>query len=257
MRETAAVRALARVGSLGDQPQLRLISALLFVAGVSTGNGRLARTAARMLIAHELATGFKSFVKHRVDRTRPRSARSTEQKQIKPGHSHAKELSSFPSGHSSGAVAVARAYIREYPEHSAAATAAAGIIMGAQISSSAHYLSDVVAGAFIGGGAEVLSSAAFPYMIRTSTKPMNGTKMPQTATLYRMVLPYHVCPYGLAAREMLEEHGYTIDEHLLRSREAVDEFMAQHDLDTTPLVIIDGQTIGGSDDLERYLTTKI
>lgn len=73
------------------------------------------------------------------------------------------------------------------------------------------------------------------------------------ATLYRMVLPDHICPFGLRAKAMLEAAGYEIDEHILASRPEVDAFMAKHGLATTPLIIIDGEKVGGSSDLERYL----
>ena len=44
----------------------------------------------------------------------------------------------------------------------------------------------------------------------------------RTATLYRMKLPTHECPYGLRAKEMLEQAGFDIDEHLLTTRDEVD-----------------------------------
>uniref|UniRef100_UPI0035CAE887 glutaredoxin domain-containing protein n=1 Tax=uncultured Sphingomonas sp. TaxID=158754 RepID=UPI0035CAE887 len=75
----------------------------------------------------------------------------------------------------------------------------------------------------------------------------------KTATLYRMVLPEHVCPFGVAARRMLDETGFVVDEHILRSRAEVDEFEAMHGVDTTPQVFIDGERVGGSDVLERFL----
>lgn len=75
----------------------------------------------------------------------------------------------------------------------------------------------------------------------------------RTATLTRMVLPDHTCPHGVRAKAMLEEAGFTIDEHILTSREAVDAFKAEHGLATTPLIEIDGETIGGCSDLETYL----
>ncbi|HET9511610.1 MAG TPA: glutaredoxin domain-containing protein [Sphingomonas sp.] len=78
--------------------------------------------------------------------------------------------------------------------------------------------------------------------------------MPEkTATLYRMVLPDHICPFGVRARQLLEDAGYAIDEHILGSREEVDAFEAEHGVETTPQVFIDGKRIGGSDDLARYL----
>ncbi len=75
----------------------------------------------------------------------------------------------------------------------------------------------------------------------------------KTATLYRMVLPDHVCPFGVRAKQMLEGSGYTVDDRILRSREEADAFKAEHGVATTPQVFIDGDRIGGSDDLERYL----
>ena len=75
----------------------------------------------------------------------------------------------------------------------------------------------------------------------------------KTATLYRMVLPDHTCPFGIRAKCLLEEAGFTVDDHILTSRDAVDAFKREHDVDTTPLVFIGAEQIGGSDDLERYL----
>lgn len=75
----------------------------------------------------------------------------------------------------------------------------------------------------------------------------------RTATLYRMVLPDHTCPYGVRARQLLEEAGFEIDEHILATREEVDAFEAQHGVDTTPQVFIDDQRIGGCEELEAYL----
>ena len=77
----------------------------------------------------------------------------------------------------------------------------------------------------------------------------------RTATLTRMVLPDHECPFGLRAKAMLEQAGFDIDERILASREEVEAFKADHNLTTTPLVEIDGEVIGGSDDLERFLAS--
>lgn len=78
--------------------------------------------------------------------------------------------------------------------------------------------------------------------------------MPQrTATLYRMKLPTHECPYGLLAKRMLDDAGFEVDEHLLTSREQVDVFKEEHAISTTPLIFIDGEEIGGSEQLAAYL----
>jgi len=76
------------------------------------------------------------------------------------------------------------------------------------------------------------------------------------ATLYRMVLPDHVCPFGLKARELLSRDGFAIDEHLLTTREQTDAFKREHGLATTPLVFIGDERIGGADDLERWLARQ-
>lgn len=77
-----------------------------------------------------------------------------------------------------------------------------------------------------------------------------------SATLYRMVLPDHTCPFGTRAKQMLEEAGFQIDDRILRSREEVDAFEEEHGVETTPQIFINGELVGGSDDLERYLHTK-
>jgi glutaredoxin 3 len=84
---------------------------------------------------------------------------------------------------------------------------------------------------------------------------MKGREMNEdrNATLYRMVLPEHTCPFGVRAKRMLEEHGFEVDEHILSSRQEVDAFKAEQNVQTTPVIFIGGERIGGSDDLERYL----
>jgi glutaredoxin 3 len=77
----------------------------------------------------------------------------------------------------------------------------------------------------------------------------------KAATLYRMVLPEHTCPYGVRAKQLLEEHGFEVEEHILGSREEVDAFKAKESVQTTPQIFIGRQRVGGSDDLERYLTS--
>ena len=75
----------------------------------------------------------------------------------------------------------------------------------------------------------------------------------RAATLYRMVLPDHTCPFGVRAKQMLEEAGFQVDDRTLTSRPEVDAFKTEHGLTTTPLIFIGDEKIGGSDDLERWL----
>lgn len=154
---SAAMEALGRFASLGDQPPLRTLCVATIAAGLAGGNRRLARAGLRMLASHTLATLAKDFVKRRVDRTRPRSKGGKGKDHIpRPGRHTAKEETSFPSGHSAGAAAVARAFARDYPEYSAPAHAAAGALALAQIPRCAHYPTDVGAGLAIGVAAEAV-----------------------------------------------------------------------------------------------------
>jgi glutaredoxin len=68
-----------------------------------------------------------------------------------------------------------------------------------------------------------------------------------------MKLSDHECPYGLLAKRMLDDAGFDVDEHLLTTREEVDAFKAEHGVDTTPQVFIDGKRIGGSEELADFL----
>lgn len=74
----------------------------------------------------------------------------------------------------------------------------------------------------------------------------------RSATLYRMVMPTHTCPFGIKALDLLRRRGFTVDDHWLTTREQVDAFKAEHGVATTPQVFIDGERIGGYDDLRRH-----
>ncbi len=78
-----------------------------------------------------------------------------------------------------------------------------------------------------------------------------------TAVLYRMVMDQHLCPYGLKARDLLRRKGYRVEDHPLRSREAIDAFKAAQGVSTTPQVFIGGERVGGYEDLKRKLGLKV
>ena len=165
-REQLPVRLLSKFSELGDQPQLRMIAGGTALAGLLLGKGRLLRAGLRMLVAHEAATLVKNIVKTRIDRTRPRAAKHHRQAKPRPGKRTAKKHTSFPSGHSAGAVAVAQAFSREFPEHRGAALGAAGMVAVAQIPRCAHYPTDVGAGALIGAGTEALLAIPWNWIDR-------------------------------------------------------------------------------------------
>lgn len=81
---------------------------------------------------------------------------------------------------------------------------------------------------------------------------MQTETRPPKAVLYRMVMQDHMCPHGLKAKDLLERHGYEVEDHHLSSREEVDTFKAEHGVKTTPQAFIDGKRVGGFDDLNAY-----
>lgn len=79
----------------------------------------------------------------------------------------------------------------------------------------------------------------------------------KTASVHRMVMPDHVCPYGRKAVWLLKSKGYTVEDHHLTTREQTDAFKAEHGVKTTPQVFIDGIRIGGYDDLRRHFGQRV
>ncbi len=80
---------------------------------------------------------------------------------------------------------------------------------------------------------------------------------PKEAILYRMVMPNHVCPYGLKARALLRRQGFKVDDRWLTTRDETDAFKAEHGVKTTPQTFIGGERIGGYDDLRRYFGKRV
>ena len=162
-RKSALVRAIEPLAKLGDQPPLRTLCGAVIALGLIRGDRRLLRTGVRMFAAHSLATWAKNIVKHRIDRTRPRQAAAKgRDHRLSVGRKRARAETSFPSGHSAGAAAVAGAFAREYPEYGVAAASGAGLVALAQIPRSAHYPTDIGAGLAIGIAAEWVTDAVFP-----------------------------------------------------------------------------------------------
>lgn len=157
-RDHPAVAALGKFGELGDQPPMVALCAATIAAGLVRRDGRLASTGVRMLAAHALATGIKRVIKHSVDRTRPKLLVEEGRYETGPGRHKDGEYSSFPSGHTAGALAVARAYARDYPEAAWPAYAGAAMIAGIQVPRCHHFPSDIGAGAVVGWAAEAAVS---------------------------------------------------------------------------------------------------
>ena len=71
-----------------------------------------------------------------------------------------------------------------------------------------------------------------------------------------MMMPDHVCPFGLKSKDLLERQGYIVEDKHLTTRADVDAFKELHGVKTTPQTFIDGARIGGYDDLAAYFGKK-
>ncbi|RUO26515.1 glutaredoxin [Aliidiomarina minuta] len=77
------------------------------------------------------------------------------------------------------------------------------------------------------------------------------------ASLYRMMTDEHTCPFGLKTLHLLKSQGYEVEDHHLTSREEIDKFKEQHNVETTPQVFIDTQRIGGYEEVRKHLGKKV
>ncbi len=85
----------------------------------------------------------------------------------------------------------------------------------------------------------------------------NPPRAVRKAVIYRMVMPEHVCPWGVKAKDLLRRSGYEVEDHHLATREATDAFKAKHGVATTPQVFIGGERVGGYNDLRRFLGKRV
>jgi glutaredoxin len=84
----------------------------------------------------------------------------------------------------------------------------------------------------------------------------NTTDTNTTATVYRMSMPEHECPWGLRAIKLLQEQGIEFEDVKLRSREEVDQFKAKYGVATTPQIFFGDERIGGYTDLAERLKVE-
>lgn len=160
-RDRPVVKAVGFLAEIGDQPQLVATSIGTAVIGLIARRPDMIRGGVRMLAAHAAATFVKSAIKSSVDRTRPEKAIEDGKAKFEPGDSDDHDQTSFPSGHTAGAVAVARAVSRDIDGAGAPAAIITGMVAAAQPINGKHYLSDLVVGAAVGWIAEALVSAVF------------------------------------------------------------------------------------------------
>lgn len=72
-----------------------------------------------------------------------------------------------------------------------------------------------------------------------------------------MVMDDHICPYGLKSKHLLEQQGYEVKDRHLTTPNETDSFKAKYGVETTPQTFIDGNRIGGYDDLRAYFGQEV
>lgn len=163
-KDHPVTRVIGAAAKLADQPPLIMISVATIGFGLLTRNPVRTGMGVRMLASHLLATAAKSAIKRNVDRERPGEAGDHR---LKPGTRDEGAVNSFPSGHTAGAVAVARAVAHSDPRAAPLANTAAALAGAVQVPRAKHFPVDVIAGAIIGWAAEKAVGA----VVRPSTRP--------------------------------------------------------------------------------------
>lgn len=87
------------------------------------------------------------------------------------------------------------------------------------------------------------------------TTPMAHTPL-QDVHLYRMDLPDHACPWGLKARQLLQDQQIPFEDHRLTTTTEVEAFKQRYGVVTTPQIFSGDQRLGGYTDLAALLQVK-
>lgn len=161
-RHHPLVRTLGAASELADQIPLGLVCGAVALGGMIGGNPHVVRTGMRMMAAHVLANVVKRRIKNRLRRTRPEEVVKNHDYAFEPGESQGGHETSFPSGHTTGAVAVAAIVARDHPPLAVPASAVAALMAGVQIPRARHYPADVLAGAALGLAAARLVDLLLP-----------------------------------------------------------------------------------------------
>ncbi len=175
-RDHPVVRGLGAVSDIGDQPPLLALSGAVLAYGVLVGDRRAAGAGARMLGSVLLATWIKTGLKRLVARTRPNVLLDDGRYELEAFGPDEGSWQSFPSGHTAGSVAVARALGRVYPQARTAAYAGAAAVALVQIPRGAHYPADVVGGAVVGVIAEAAINGAAGYLFAATGEPDDSSR---------------------------------------------------------------------------------
>ena len=77
--------------------------------------------------------------------------------------------------------------------------------------------------------------------------------MKKQAAIDRMVTPKHICPWGIKAYDLLKRNGYEITDNHIETQDANKAYKERNGVDETPQIFIEGEQIGGYDQLREHL----
>lgn len=149
-RHHPVVKTLGSLSEIADQIPLGVVCGTVMVGGIAAGRPDLLRLGARMMAAHVVANLAKRQIKNRVRRIRPEEVVKNRNYRFEAGETRGGHDTSFPSGHTAGAVAVAAIVARDRPAWTMPAMGLAALIAGVQIPRAKHYPIDVAAGTILG-----------------------------------------------------------------------------------------------------------
>lgn len=161
-RHHPVVTSLGLVSEIADQIPLSLVCGGVMTAGLISDRPHLARTGVRMMAAHVLANSIKRAIKNRFRRTRPGVVLDGEDYVCEPGETEGGHDTSFPSGHTAGAVAVAAIIASDIPKAAVPAFLTASLIAGVQVPRAKHYPIDIAAGTLLGLSAAMIVKRLYP-----------------------------------------------------------------------------------------------
>lgn len=149
-RHHPVVKTLGAASELADQVPLGAICGAVMLGGAAAGRPDILHSGVRMMAAHVLANTVKRGIKNRLRRIRPAEMVKTREYTFEAGETEGGRDTSFPSGHTAGAVAVAAVVARDMPRLAVPASALAAVIAAVQVPRGAHYPADIAAGAALG-----------------------------------------------------------------------------------------------------------
>ncbi|TJZ79935.1 phosphatase PAP2 family protein [Paracoccus hibiscisoli] len=156
------VETLGAASEIADQIPLSAICAAIIGAGVVADRPRVAQAGVKMMMAHILSNSVKRIIKNNFKRSRPEVMIEEQTYECEPGESEGGHDTSFPSGHTAGAVAAATVMARDLPQTAVPALAIAAMVSGIQVPRGKHYPIDVAAGALLGLAAAYAIHAVWP-----------------------------------------------------------------------------------------------